>query len=81
MESIIELGKRPRGRPATEDVKNNKDTYFTAYYHKTNHDIICECGQYVKSKGMYMHKKSKKHSYLINKKNFQGQSLDFRENI
>jgi hypothetical protein len=64
----MEMERKPRGRPLTEDVKNNKDTYFTKYYHKNNQDIICECGQHIKSRGMYSHKKSYKHLYLTEKK-------------
>jgi len=64
----MDIEKKPRGRPLTEDVKNNKDTYFTEYYHKNNQDIICECGQHIKSGSMFKHKKSNKHIYLIEKK-------------
>ena len=64
----MDIEKKPRGRPLTEDVKNNKDTYFNAYYHKHNQDIICECGQHIKSGSISKHKKSYKHIYLIEKK-------------
>lgn len=67
----MDLEKKPRGRPATRDVKNNRESYFNAYYHNHNEDIICDCGQFIKSMGMYSHKKSKKHNYLINKKKVQ----------
>ena len=62
------IEKKSRGRPLTEDVKNNRESYFSAYYHKHNHDIVCECGQHIKSRGMYSHKKSYKHLYLTEKK-------------
>ena len=56
--------KNPRGRPISVDVKNNKD-YYAKYYHLSNIDIICECGQHLKSRGLYKHKKSLKHEYLM----------------
>jgi len=64
----MDIEKKPRGRPLTEDVKNNKDTYFNAYYHKHNQDIVCECGQHIKSSSIFKHKKTLKHIYLIEKK-------------
>jgi uncharacterized protein YeaC (DUF1315 family) len=64
----MDTEKKPRGRPLTEDVKNNRESYFSAYYHKHNHDIVCECGQHIKSGSMFKHKKSIKHIYLIEKK-------------
>jgi uncharacterized protein YeaC (DUF1315 family) len=64
----MEIEKRPKGRPLTEDVKNNRETYFNAYYHKHNQDIVCECGQHIKSGSILKHKKSIKHIYLIEKK-------------
>ena len=56
---------KKRGRTITKDVKNNKE-YFNDYYREHNHDIRCECGQYVKYMSLCKHKKSKKHSYLMN---------------
>jgi hypothetical protein len=58
-----------KGRPLTHNVKENKQ-YFLDYYHKTNEDIICECGSHVKSHSKLKHLKSKKHIQvmeLINK--------------
>lgn len=52
-----------RGRPLTEDVKNNKD-YFKNYYHKTNEDFVCECGTCVKIHSLRKHLVSKKHIYF-----------------
>ena len=57
----------PAGRPITENIKENKD-YFKEYYHKNNSDITCECGQFIKLRSLYQHKKSKKHQYIMDQK-------------
>lgn len=57
---------KKRGRALTCDVKNNKE-YFNEYYHEHNFDMICSCGQNIKSRGLYSHKKTKKHIYLMSK--------------
>jgi hypothetical protein len=56
-----------RGRTITKDIKNNKE-YFNEYYREHNHDIFCECGQFIKSMCIYKHKKTKKHNILMEKK-------------
>lgn len=53
-----------KGRPITHDVKNN-ETYFVDYYHKTQQDIICECGSKCKLHSKNKHLKSKKHIQVI----------------
>jgi len=68
METLGEIVHKKRGRKLTHNVKENKETYFTDYYHKTNHDMVCECGQHIKSGSIYKHKKSYKHLYLTEKK-------------
>ena len=64
METEQIINKIPRGRPISVDVKNNKQ-YFKDYYHPTNKEVLCECGQHVKSKTMYKHKMSSKHEYIM----------------
>jgi len=53
-----------KGRPVTVNVKGNEQ-YFLDYYHKTNENIICECGSHVKSHSKLKHLKSKKHIQVI----------------
>lgn len=72
MENICDLKKR--GRTVTKDVKNHRDTYFNDYYKEHNHDIRCECGQYVKYMSLCKHKKSKKHNYLMTNENLSSVS-------
>lgn len=60
--------KSGAGRPVTIDVKNNHKQYFREYYHKSNADHYCICGQYVKLNSLRKHLLTKKHEYLVNKK-------------
>ena len=58
----------PKGRPLTYDAKNNKQ-YFVDYYHKTQEDIVCECGCSIRRSDISKHKKTKKHIKLMNQLN------------
>jgi hypothetical protein len=72
-----------KGRPLTHNAKNNKQ-YFLDYYHKTNEDIICECGAHFKSHSKLKHLKSKKHIQvmeLINKLKEKEMGEDFLETL
>ncbi len=47
-----------KGRPLTHNAKENKQ-YFVDYYHKTQQDIVCECGAHCKLHSKLKHLKSK----------------------
>ncbi len=53
-----------KGRPLTHNAKENKQ-YFVDYYHKTQQDIVCECGAHCKLHSKLKHLKSKKNIQVI----------------
>ncbi len=57
----------PRGRPITANLKEDPE-YFEKYYHTTKEDYICECGSFINSHSKRKHLMSKKHHYIMNKK-------------
>jgi hypothetical protein len=73
----------PKGRPLTHNAKNNKQ-YFVDYYHKTQEDVICECGSHIKLHSKLRHLNTKKHIQiieLINKNNIIHNLLKNQDNL
>jgi hypothetical protein len=63
MDTELTTNKK-RGRPTTHDAKNNP-SYFREYYHKTNPEIICECGAVYKKHSQYKHFLTGRHQKVI----------------
>jgi len=48
--------------------KTDDPQYFTKLYHATNKPMVCECGLPITSRGLYYHRKTKKHIFLMEHK-------------
>lgn len=48
--------------------KTDDPQYYTNLYHATNKPLICECGLPITTRGLYYHRKTKKHIFLMNHK-------------
>lgn len=66
MEPIVEpVIIRKRGRPPKESRLTDTKEYFTDYYHRTNKNIICECGVEISIKRRASHYRTQLHNNLL----------------
>lgn len=59
---------RKRGRPPKESRLTDDKKYFVEYYHKTNRNIICECGVEISVKRRAVHYRTRLHNQLMKTK-------------
>ena len=57
---------RKRGRPPKDIRITDDKKYFTDYYHRTNRNIICECGLEISIKRRSAHYRTRVHNQLMN---------------
>jgi hypothetical protein len=66
----IVVPKKKVGRPITIHV--SKDVYIKNYYNEHKEcTCVCECGQEIKSRSIYNHKKTHKHRLQLDLKNLR----------